>query len=98
MFKEFIEFLREYKIVSLSIAFIVGVATTNLVQSLVNNIIMPFITPLIDAENWRNAVLEIGPISIEWGAFAGEVLSFLVILLVVFLVAKKILREEKVKV
>jgi large conductance mechanosensitive channel len=47
MMSEFKQFLKEYKVMGLAIAFIMGVAATTLVQSLVNNIIMPLITPFI---------------------------------------------------
>lgn len=44
---EFKEFLKEYKVVPLAIAFVMGVAATALIQSVVNNLIMPLITPFI---------------------------------------------------
>ncbi|PIZ52825.1 large conductance mechanosensitive channel protein MscL, partial [Candidatus Woesearchaeota archaeon CG_4_10_14_0_2_um_filter_57_5] len=31
-----------------------------------------------------------------WGAFVGELLNFIIIALVVFLIAKKMMKEEKV--
>jgi len=96
LLKEFKDFLVEYKIVGLAIAFIMGVAATALIQSLVNNIIMPIITPFIPGGAWQTATFSIGPIVISWGAFLGAVINFVIIALVVFLIAKKLLREEKV--
>ncbi|MEM4245378.1 MAG: MscL family protein [Candidatus Nanoarchaeia archaeon] len=93
---EFKEFLYEYKVIGLAVAFIMGVAITALVQSLVNNIIMPIITPFIPGGAWQTATFSIGPIVIGWGAFAGALLNFIIIALVVFLIAKKVLKEEKV--
>ncbi|NLW76451.1 MAG: large conductance mechanosensitive channel protein MscL, partial [Methanomicrobiales archaeon] len=40
---EFFEFLKEYKVVALAVAFIMGVAATALVKSFVDNLIMPII-------------------------------------------------------
>ncbi|TAL58275.1 MAG: large conductance mechanosensitive channel protein MscL, partial [Nanoarchaeota archaeon] len=40
---EFREFLEEYKVVGLAVAFIIGTAATALIQSIVNNIIMPIV-------------------------------------------------------
>ena len=94
--KEFMEFLREYKIVGLAIAFIMGVAATTLVKSLVDNIIMPIITPFIPGGAWKTATFSLGPVVIGWGAFLGEIINFVIIALVVFMIAKKILKEEKV--
>ncbi len=47
LIKEFKEFLKEYKVMSIAIAFILGVAIKDLIKSLVNNIIMPVITPFV---------------------------------------------------
>jgi large conductance mechanosensitive channel len=94
--KEFKDFLKEYKIIGLAIAFIMGVAATALVKSLVDNIIMPIITPFIPGGAWKEASFMLGPIIIKWGAFVGEFINFFIIALVIFFVAKFILREEKV--
>ncbi|MEK6932761.1 MAG: MscL family protein [Nanoarchaeota archaeon] len=93
---EFKEFLNEYKVVGLAIAFITGVAATSLIQSLVNNIIMPMITPFIPNGAWQTATFSLGPIVIGWGAFLGALINFIIVALVVFIIAKKILKEEKV--
>ena len=96
MMKEFMEFLREYKVVALASAFIIGVAATALVKSLVDNIIMPVITPFIPGGAWKTATFALGPVVIGWGAFLGEVINFVVIAFVVFMIAKKVMKEDKV--
>ena len=96
IFKEFIDFLKEYKVVGLAIAFIIGAASTTLVKSLVNNIIMPMITPFLPAGAWRTATFSLGPIKIGWGEFTAELINFVIIAIVVFVIAKAILREQKV--
>jgi large conductance mechanosensitive channel len=93
---EFKEFLKEYKIFALAIAFIIGVAATALVKSLVDNIIMPIITPFIPGGAWKTATLTLGPIVLSWGAFVAELINFTIIAFVVFLMAKFIMGEEKV--
>ncbi len=96
LIKEFKEFLKEYKVLGLAVAFIMGVATTSLVQSLVKNIIMPIITPFIPGGAWQTSTLKLGPIVLGWGAFAGEVINFIIIAWVVFMIAKYVFKEEKV--
>ncbi len=93
---EFKEFLSEYKVIGLAVAFIIGFAATALVKSLVDNIIMPLITPFIPGGAWQTATLTIGPIVLSWGAFLGSLINFLIIAWVVFIIAKKVLKEEKV--
>jgi len=94
--KEFKEFLNEYKVIPLAIAFIMAVALTALIQSVVNNFVMPIVTPFIPGGAWQTAVLKLGPIVISWGALLGAIINFLIIALVVFLIAKHLLKEEKV--
>jgi len=96
MISEFMEFLKEYKIVALAIAFIMGVASTTLIKSLVDNIIMPLITPFIPGGAWKAATFSLGPIVIGWGAFLAELINFVIIALVVFFIAKKFMKEAKV--
>jgi large conductance mechanosensitive channel len=92
---EFKEFLQEYKVIGLAVAFIIAVASTALIQSLVNNVIMPIITPFIPGGGWQTATFHIGPIVIGWGAFLGAVINFVIIAFVVFIIAKKLLKQQK---
>jgi len=94
--KEFKEFLNEYKIIGLAIAFIIGSALTALVQSLVNDVMMPFLSLLLPKGDWQSATLQLGPVVIKWGSFLAALINFVIIALVVFLISKKILKEEKV--
>lgn len=96
MLGEFKEFLKEYKVIGLAIAFIIAAAATTLVQSLVNNIIMPLITPFIPGGAWQTATLKLGPFVFGWGAFVAALINFIIIAWVVFVIAKKVLKEEKV--
>lgn len=97
LLSEFKDFLYEYKVIPLAIAFIMGIVSTALVKSLVDNIVMPIITPFVPGGAWKTATFEIGPIVLGWGAFLGELINFIVIAFVVFLVAKMVLKEEKVE-
>ena len=94
--KEFKEFLQEYKVIGLAVALIIGLAATALVNSIVNNLVMPIITPFIPGGAWQTATLTLGPILLKWGSFLGEVINFVIIAFVVFIIAKKFMKEEKV--
>lgn len=96
MIKEFMEFLKEYKVIGLAIAFVIGIASKDIIKSLVDNIIMPIITPFIPQGAWETATFSLGPIVIKWGAFLGALINFVIIALVVFIIAKKIIKEKKV--
>ena len=96
LIKEFKEFLEEYKVMGIAIGIVMGLATVALVNSLVINIIMPIIAPLMPGGAWQIATWKLGPIIIGWGAFLAAVINFIIIAFVVFIIAKKFMREEKV--
>ena len=93
--KEFAGFIKEYKVLGLAVAFIMGAAATNMVQSLVNNIIMPLVTPFVPGGGWQTATLKLGPIVIGWGPFLSALINFIILAFVVFTIAKIIMKEEK---
>ena len=94
---EFKQFLDEYKVMGLAIAFIIGAALTTLVQSLVNDIIMPIISPMLSATgDWKASTFQIGPVILKWGSFLGAIINFVIIAFVIFMIAKMILKEAKV--
>ena len=93
---EFKDFLREYKVIGLAVALIIGLASVALVNSVVNNLVMPIITPFVPGGEWQSATFSIGPIVIGWGALLGSIINFVIIAFLVFLIAKYALKEEKV--
>jgi large conductance mechanosensitive channel len=96
LLQEFKDFLHEYKVMGMAVAFVIGIAITALVQSLVNNIIMPVVGVLLPKGDWQAAVLALGPVNLGIGAFLGALINFVIIAFVVFLMAKFVFKEEKV--
>lgn len=96
LLKEFKEFLTEYKVIGLAVAFMMGVAANALIKSLVDNIMMPVITYFVADGGWEQATLTIGQIVITWGKFLSDAIYFVIVALVVFFIAKLILKEDKV--
>lgn len=93
---EFKDFLNEYKVMGLAVAFIIGGAITALVQSLVNNVIMPIVGAVLPNGAWQTATFAIGSVQIGWGAFLSALINFVIIAFVIFLIAKYVMKEEKV--
>jgi large conductance mechanosensitive channel len=85
---EFQDFLAEYKVMGLAVAFIIGTALTALVQSLVNNIIMPIVGIVLPKGGWETATVNLGPAAIGAGAFLAAAIDFIIIAFVVFLIVK----------
>ena len=94
MLKEFAKFLKEFNVVSLAVGFVMGTASTALVGSMVKDVLMPIAAPLVGAESWREAVWNIGPVHIAIGSFTAELFNFLILALIIFIIAKKLLKIE----
>lgn len=83
--KEFKEFVSQGNVMDLAVGVIIGGAFGKIVNSLVGDILMPIINPLIPGGNWKELV--IGP-DIKVGAFLGNVLDFVIIALCIFMMVK----------
>ena len=96
MLHEFMEFLKQYGVVGLAIAVIIGGKLNTLVTASVDGILMPFMTFFIPGGSWRTATFDIGPFHFLFGPFFGAAIDFLIVALMVFYFAKRVLKEEKV--
>jgi large conductance mechanosensitive channel len=96
MLKEFVAFLKNYGVIGLAIAVIIGGKLNELVSSVVNDLIMPLILkPLLNAANVNN-IKELNYEGILYGKVLGSAIDFLVVAFIVFMFAKMILKEEVV--
>jgi large conductance mechanosensitive channel len=93
--KEFGEFIQEYKIISVGVAFVMGQAINELVKSFVSNMFMPLLNPLIPEGTWKTATLNIWLFEFGWGPFISSLLHFSILSFIVFLLVKKLLRIKK---
>lgn len=80
----------------MAVAFIMAAATTDLVKSLVNDIIMPFVNVILPEGGWQTATIAVGPVVLGVGPFIAALVNFLILAFVVFAIAKAVLKEEKV--
>lgn len=104
--KEFREFISRGSVIDLAVGVVIGGAFTGIVNSLVEDIIMPpigYMLAGVDFTNMRAILLPAGDgteeVAIYYGNFIQQVISFLLIALVLFFVVKGInrLREMNKK-
>lgn len=111
MLKEFRDFIARGNVIDLAIAVIIGAAFGKLVTSLVEGVIMPPIGMMLGGVDFSNLFIDISgkdPVSladaqlrglpvIAYGQFINDIITFLIIAFVVFLVVKamnKFKRQE----
>jgi large conductance mechanosensitive channel len=95
--QEFMDFLMKYQVIGLAVAFIIGAAATKMVTACVSDIIMPIIAVLIPGGDWRNSVLQLGPVKLLVGDFVGAIIDFVIIALVVFIIVKYMMKGDTSK-
>jgi large conductance mechanosensitive channel len=95
---EFMQFLKEYSVIGLAIGVIIGTKAGELVKSIVDGLLMPFVNPILAAAggDWQTAKWALGPFEFAWGSVLSALINFMVVAFLVFLFAKKVLREETV--
>ena len=102
--KEFKEFISRGNVIDMAVGVIIGGAFTAIVNSLVNDVVMPVIGLIIGGINFSDLKYVITPASgstaeaaIYYGSFLQSVVNFLLIALVVFTVVKAINRFRSKK-
>lgn len=87
----FVDFLREHAVVSLAIAFVIGLQSQTLVKQLVSSFIDPLFKLLFgQALSLRVFTLHLNgrAASFAWGAFAYALLDFIFVLAAVYAIVK----------
>jgi large conductance mechanosensitive channel len=104
MWREFREFLLKQNALALAVGVITGAALGRVVTSLVSDLLMPFLSLAIPSGDWRAAkfVLSqtLGPDgkaivnSLNYGAFAGTVVDFVIVSFAVFVIVRQLLKPQ----
>jgi len=106
---EFREFIARGNVIDLAVGVIIGAAFTGVVNSLVNDVIMPPIGAITGGIDFANlfitlsggeyaslkAAQDAGAATINYGLFINKVLTFLIVAWVVFLIVKQINRLRR---
>ena len=92
----FIAFLKQYGVIGLAIAVIIGGKANALVTALVDGVLMPIVTFFIPGGAWRTATLDVGSVHFLLGPVIGAGVDFLIVAWLVFWFSKKVLKEVAV--
>lgn len=109
MLKEFKEFITRGNVLDLAVAVIIGAAFGRIITALVEGIIMPPIGMLLGNVDFSNLFIDLSgarPVSladaqlkglpvIAYGSFLNEVVTFLIIAFVVFLIIKAVNKTKR---
>lgn len=91
-FSEFREFAIKGNALDLAIGVIIGAAFKAIVDSLVNDIIMPLVGILMGGKDFTNLIFKIGDAQIKYGSLIQTAVNFLIVAFCLFLLVKFINR------
>ena len=109
MLKEFREFAVRGNVIDLAVGIIIGAAFTSVVNSLVNDIIMPPIGYIMNGIDFSNffvvlrgdeyaslkAAKDAGAVTINYGVFLNAIINFVIVAFAVFILVKQVNRLRK---
>lgn len=84
MLREFRDFLLRGNIIELAVAFVIGVAFGALVNSFVDNLLMPIIAMIVGKPDFRELTFTINDAVFRYGSFLTDLLAFVAIAAAVF--------------
>ena len=84
MIQEFRDFVFRGNIVELAVAFVLGLAFAAVVNSLVDNLLMPVVAMIIGKPDFSALDFEINDAVFRYGAFITDVIQFLAVAAAVF--------------
>jgi large conductance mechanosensitive channel len=96
MVKEFISFLKQYGVIGLAIAVIIGGKFNDWLKTVVDGLLMPVIGALTPSGDWRLWTIEVGSVKLLVGPVLGASIDFVIVALFVFLIAKMVFKEKEV--
>lgn len=99
---EFREFIQNGNVMDMAVGVIVGAAFKSIIDSVVNDILMPIVGIFAGADSFSSLSLEVGGAVITYGNFISAIVNFLILSFVLFLIVKamnkmKSLQKKKEK-
>lgn len=101
LIKEFKEFISRGNVMDMAVGVIIGGAFTAIVNSLVNDMLMPLLSLLTGGFDFSGLCIALGEgenaATINYGSFISAIINFLLIALVIFLIIKAINKVSRKK-
>src|SRR5690349_11057065 len=98
---EFKEFAMRGNVIDLAVGVVIGAAFGKIVSSLVGDVIMPSLSPVLGSVNFADLAVRIStdaqgkPVLLKYGTFLQTIFEFLIIAFSIFLVLKGINRLKR---
>lgn len=95
MLQEFKAFALKGSLVDLAIGFILGVAFSAVVTSVVDDLLMPIIGAIVSDQDFSTLTWSVGGAEVRYGNFINTIVNFLIIAWILFLIVRAINRIQR---
>ena len=96
MIQEFKDFIAKGNVLDMAVGIIMGTAFTAIVNSVVEDLLMPIITGLTAGVDFSELYVTVGGAKLMFGNLINAIITFLIISLVLFLILKSMHKIEPV--
>jgi large conductance mechanosensitive channel len=86
--QEFKAFIMRGNVLDLAVAVVIGAAFKTVIDSLVNDVITPFIGAVVGKPNFNSLTFKLGKGVVQYGSFLTNVVNFLIIAAAIFVMIK----------
>ena len=95
MLSEFKEFALKGNLIELAVAFILGLAFSAVVLSLVNDVVLQIIAAIVGQPSFDGLSINLNDSAIRYGAFLTALINFLLIAFVLFLIVRTVNKLQR---
>jgi large conductance mechanosensitive channel len=95
MLSEFKEFALKGNLIELAVAFILGLAFSAVVVSLVNDVVLQVIAAIVGQPSFDGLSINLNDTAIRYGAFLTALINFLLIAFVLFLIVRAVNKLQR---
>lgn len=95
MLDEFKEFALKGNLIELAVAFILALAFSAVVLSLVNDVVLQIIAAIVGQPSFDGLSINLNDSSIRYGAFLMALINFLLVAFVLFLIVKAVNKLQR---
>ena len=95
--QEFKAFIMRGNVLDLAVAVVIGAAFKTVIDSLVNDVITPFIGAVVGKPNFNSLTFKLGKGVVQYGRFLTNVVNFLIIAAAIFVMIKTFERLQNLR-
>src|SRR3954454_22768177 len=91
LWNEFKSFAMSGNMLDLALGFIIGAAFAKIIESLANNVLMQLVASIFGKPDFTKLTLTVNKAEIKYGLFLTDLLNFMMLAAVLFLIVKMIM-------